>query len=75
MVDDEGNIAYAIPARVDVNIALDLHALVNVTVKMMSTEPSTADDRASTKLYFKVTDVPCKAVFEVLICIFKLLST
>ena len=39
MVDDEGNIAYEIPARVDVNIALDLHALVNVTVKMMSTEP------------------------------------
>ena len=59
----------------NVVITLDLHALVNVTVNMTSTEPEPADDRASKKLYFKITDVPCKAVFEVLICIFKILST
>ena len=46
----------------DVVITLDLHALVNVTVNMTSTEPEPADDRASKKLYFKFTDVPCKVV-------------
>jgi len=41
---------------------------------MTSTEPEPADDRASKKLYFKITDVPSKAVLEVLICKFKALS-
>ena len=46
----------------DVVITLDLHALVNVTVNMTSTNPAPADDNASKKLYFKFTDVPCKVV-------------
>ena len=62
IVDDEGNIVYAIPVILDVDIVLDLHALVNVTVNMTSTEPAPADDRMSTKRYFKVIDVPCKLV-------------
>ena len=47
---------------------------MNVTVNMTSTEPEPADDRTSKKLYFKITDVPSKAVLEVLICKFKALS-
>ena len=64
MVDDEGNIAYATPVRVVgyVVIAFDLQALVNVTSNVKSTEPAPADNPATTKLYFKVTDVPCKVV-------------
>ena len=41
VVDDEGRIKYAIPGKVvgDVVIVFDLHALVNVTVNVTSTDP------------------------------------
>ena len=65
MICEEGRIEYAISGKVagDTIITLDLHALVNVTVNVTSTEPAPADERASTKLYFKITKVPCRFVF------------
>ena len=56
-------------------ITLTAHALVSVMVNVTSTEPAVAVDKASTKLYLKVKEVPWKVVSEVLICKFREEST
>ena len=56
-------------------ITFTAHAFVSVTVNCTSTEPAESEDKASTKLYLKVKEVPWKVVSEVLIDKFREEST